>query len=153
MHPFDHVEFGFERLCFLNGNHTVFTDFLHGISEEFADFGIPVGRNGANLGDFLLDVNFFEFFFRSSTTASTASSTPYLKSIGFMPAVDRLGVLPATDRLGEHGRRSGAIAGLISGLGCDFSHHLSTHILVLVFELDFFGDGHAVFGERGAPSE
>src|SRR5260370_9246906 len=33
-----------------------------------------------------LEVTFFEFFFRSSTTASTARSMPRLRSIGFMPA-------------------------------------------------------------------
>src|SRR4029079_522457 len=33
-----------------------------------------------------LEVTFFEFFFRSATTASTARSTPRLRSIGFMPA-------------------------------------------------------------------
>src|SRR6185312_8932224 len=33
-----------------------------------------------------LEVTFFEFFFRSSTTASTARSMPRLRSIGFIPA-------------------------------------------------------------------
>src|ERR1700719_2527915 len=33
-----------------------------------------------------LEVTFFEFFFRSSTTASTARSIPRLRSIGFIPA-------------------------------------------------------------------
>ena len=37
-----------------------------------------------------LDVTFFEFFFRSSTMASTARSTPRFKSIGFMPAATAL---------------------------------------------------------------
>src|SRR5438552_9744570 len=37
-----------------------------------------------------LEVTFFEFFFRSSTTASTARSTPRLRSIGFMPAATAL---------------------------------------------------------------
>jgi hypothetical protein len=35
-------------------------------------------------------VRFFEFFFRSSTTASTAMSMPRLRSIGFMPAATDL---------------------------------------------------------------
>src|SRR5208337_1766005 len=37
-----------------------------------------------------LEVTFFEFFLRSSTTASTARSTPRLRSIGFMPAATAL---------------------------------------------------------------
>src|SRR6266853_879810 len=36
------------------------------------------------------DVTFFEFFFRSATTASTARSMPRLRSIGFMPAATAL---------------------------------------------------------------
>src|SRR5258707_8210721 len=36
------------------------------------------------------EVTFFEFFFRSSTTASTARSMPRLRSIGFMPAATDL---------------------------------------------------------------
>src|SRR6202166_2008451 len=37
-----------------------------------------------------LEVTFFEFFWRSATTASTARSTPRFKSIGFMPAATAL---------------------------------------------------------------
>src|SRR5262245_8796260 len=37
-----------------------------------------------------LEVTFLEFFLRSSTTASTARSTPRLRSIGFMPAATAL---------------------------------------------------------------
>ncbi len=36
------------------------------------------------------EVTFFEFFWRSATTASTARSTPRFKSIGFMPAATAL---------------------------------------------------------------
>src|SRR5262245_40883586 len=36
------------------------------------------------------EVTFFEFFWRSLTTASTARSTPRLRSIGFMPAATAL---------------------------------------------------------------
>src|SRR5712692_3387694 len=36
------------------------------------------------------EVTFFEFFFRSATTASTARSMPCLRSIGFMPAATAL---------------------------------------------------------------
>src|SRR5205807_1015126 len=37
-----------------------------------------------------LDVTFFEFFCKSATTASTARSTPRLRSIGFIPAATAL---------------------------------------------------------------
>ena len=52
---------------------------------------------------------------------------------------------------GEHGRRGGAVAGDVGGLGSDLAHHLRAHVLELVFELDFLRHRHAVLGDaRGA---
>src|SRR5262249_13750112 len=53
------------------------------------------------------------------------------------------------DRGGEHGRRRGAVTGDVGGLGCDLAHHLGAHVLELVPELDFLGDGDAVLGDAG----
>ncbi len=58
----------------------------------------------------------------------------------------RLGAFP-DDRRGQHGRRRGAVAGLVIGLGGDLAHHLRAHILELVLELDLLGDGDAVLGD------
>ena len=95
-----------------------------------------------------LEVTFLEFFLRSSTTASTARSMPRLRSIGFMPAATALApsltiawastvavVVP-----------SPATSEVLRG---DLAHHLGAHVLELVFELDFLGDGHAVLGDAG----
>ena len=55
------------------------------------------------------------------------------------------------DRLRQHGRGGGAVTGDVGGVGSDFLHHLRAHVLELVLELDFLGDGHAVLGDgRGA---
>jgi hypothetical protein len=35
----------------------------------------------------------------------------------------------------------------VVGLGGDFAQHLRAHVLELVFEFDFLGDGHAVLGD------
>ena len=59
---------------------------------------------------------------------------------------DQLGAL-AQDGGGKHRRRRGAVAGKIVGLGGHFAHHLRAHVLELVGELDFLGDGHAVLGD------
>src|SRR5581483_2205644 len=59
---------------------------------------------------------------------------------------NRLGAF-ANDGMGQHGRGGGAVAGRVSGLGGDFAHHLGAHVLELVFELDFLGDGDAVLGD------
>jgi hypothetical protein len=53
----------------------------------------------------------------------------------------------AHDRLGQHGRRGGAVAGQIVGLGSNFLDHLRTHVLELVFQFDLLGDGDAVLGD------
>ena len=59
--------------------------------------------------------------------------------------------MPATDdRSREHGRGGGAVAGRIRRLGGDFTHHLRTHVLELVLELDLLGDGDAVLGDAGS---
>ena len=59
---------------------------------------------------------------------------------------DRLGAF-AHDRLRQHGRGGGAVAGGVVGLGGDFAQHLRAHVLELVLELDFLGDGDAVLGD------
>ena len=56
------------------------------------------------------------------------------------------------DRLRQDGRRGRPIASHIAGLAGDFPDHLRTHILEGIFELDFFGDGDAVF-RRGRRTE
>ena len=59
---------------------------------------------------------------------------------------DRLHAL-ADDRLGENGGGGGAVAGDVVGLRGDFADHLRAHVLELVLELDFLGDGDAVLGD------
>ena len=57
----------------------------------------------------------------------------------------------AVDAFGEDGGGGGTITGAVGGLGSDFLHHLRAHVFVRVGQFDFFGDGHAVFGDgRGA---
>jgi hypothetical protein len=71
---------------------------------------------------------------------------PRFKSIGFMPEATALA--PSRDDcLCEHrsGRRS--VPGKVVGPGCDFAQHLRAHILELVLEFDFLGDGDAVLGD------
>src|SRR6266487_1821291 len=54
LHAFDDVEFGLKRLGFFNRDDALVADLLHGVGEELADFGVAVGRDGADLGDFLV---------------------------------------------------------------------------------------------------
>src|SRR5271157_2756291 len=57
----------------------------------------------------------------------------------------------APDRLRQHRRRGGTVTGGVAGLAGDRAHHLRAHVLELVGQFDFLGDGHAVLGDaRGA---
>src|SRR6266516_5909279 len=58
---------------------------------------------------------------------------------------DSLGTF-SDDRVSEHGRRRRAVTGLVRGLRGNLAHHLRTHVLEFVFELNLLSDGHAVLG-------
>ena len=128
----------------------VFADLVHGIGDDVADLGVPVGGDGRDLADFL-------------AVGDLLGNARELGDGGLNGLVDtalevnRVGtggdVLEtfAIDALGEDGRGGGAVAGSIGGLGSDFLHHLRAHVLVGIGQLDFLGDGHAVLGDgRGA---
>ena len=56
----------------------------------------------------------------------------------------------AEDRLRQNGRGGGAVTGDVGGLRGNFAHHLRAHVLERILQLDFFGDGDAVLGDRRA---
>ena len=62
-----------------------------------------------------------------------------------MASGDHLDAL-GENRAGEDSCRGGPVAGDVGGLRRNLFHHLGAHILELVFQLDLFGDSHAVFG-------
>jgi len=51
--------------------------------------------------------------------------------------------------VGENGGSGGAIASDIVGLGGGFLQELCAHVLIGIFEFDFFCHGHAVMGDGG----
>ncbi len=149
LHAFDDVEFGLQRLGFLNGDDALVADLLHGVREELADLGVAIGGDGADLGDFLvggdlLGVLLEIFHDRLDRKIDAALEVHRVHAGG-----DRLGAL-LDDGGGEHGCSRGAVASDIGGLGGDLAHHLRAHVLELVFELDFLGDGDAVLSDAGS---
>src|SRR5690606_30646403 len=147
LHPLDDFEVGVGAAGFFDGDDAVFTHFLERVGDEVADGVVVVGRDGGHLGDFFLALD-------------VAAEAPQVCHDGFHGGVDaalqvhRVGtggdVLQpcAHDGLRQHGGRGGAVTGYVARLRGDFFHHLRTDVLDLVFEFDFFGDGHAVFGHR-----
>ena len=150
LHPFDDLDLGFERLGFLDRDDALVADLLHRLRDHLADRRIAIRRDRADLSDFrgradflcaLLDV----LDHRGHRNIDAALEIHRVHAGG-----NRLGAFP-DDRLRQHGCGGGAVAGEIVGLLGDFAHHLRAHVLELVVELDFLGDGHAILGDaRGA---
>ena len=49
----------------------------------------------------------------------------------------------------QYGRGGGAIPGNVISFCCGFFEQLGAHIFKGVFQLDFFGHGHAIMGDGG----
>ena len=112
LHALDHVEFGFERLCFLDRNHALVADLLHRVGEELADFGVAIGRNGANLGDFFVGRDLLRVFLQVLNDGRDGKINAALQIHRVHAGGDRFGALPH-NRVSEDGRGGGAIAGLV----------------------------------------
>ena len=54
LHAFDHFERGFDGLGFFDRDGAVLADLVHGVGDDLADGGVPVGGDGGDLLDFLL---------------------------------------------------------------------------------------------------
>ena len=54
LHALDHFELGLERLGFLDRDHALVADLLHGVGKKAPDLRIAVGRNGADLCNLLV---------------------------------------------------------------------------------------------------
>ena len=57
----------------------------------------------------------------------------------------------AIDRLSQHCRRRRTVAGNVGCLAGNLAHHLGTHVLERVREVDLSGDRHAVLRDRRRP--
>ena len=53
------------------------------------------------------------------------------------------------DDLGQNRGGRGSVSGHIRSLGSDFLDQLSAHVFKRIFEFDFLGHGHTVFGAGG----
>ena len=53
LHAFDDVEFGVQRLAVFDGDDAFLADLVHRVGDDLADRLVAVGRDRADLGDFL----------------------------------------------------------------------------------------------------
>src|ERR1700761_8838717 len=149
LHALDDVEFGLERLGFLNRDDALVADLLHGVGEELADLGIAVGGDGADLGDLVVRGDLLGVLLQVRDHGFHREVDTALEVHRVHAGSNRLGAF-ADDRRSQHGCGGGAVAGRVGRLGGDFAHHLSAHVLELVVKLDFLGDGDAVLGDAGS---
>ena len=94
------------------------------------------------------EVTFLEFFLSSSNHVLDREIDAALEVHRVHAGGNRLGAF-LDDRGRKHGRGRGAVTGDVGGLRSNLAYHLRAHVLELVFELDFLGDGDAVLGDAG----
>src|SRR5207248_6761335 len=127
LHAFDNVEFGLERLGFLNRDDALVADLLHGVGEELADFGVAVGGDGADLGDLLVRGDLLGVFDEVGDHGFHREVDTTLHIHRVHAGGNRFGAF-TNDRSCQHGGGGGAVAGSVRRLGGDFAHHLCAHV-------------------------
>src|SRR5436190_16787886 len=147
LHALDRLQRRLDAARFLDRDDAVLADLLHRLGDQVADLRIVVGRDRADLGDLLL------------AGGRGADALQLLDDRGDRlvdAALDRHRVgagrhvleALAEDGLGEHGRRRGAVAGVVGSLRRDLLHHLGAHVLERIGELDLLRHGDTVLGDR-----
>src|ERR1700722_971893 len=146
LHALDHFEFVPQALTLFDRDDAFLADLRHGVGDSLADALVRIRRNRADLGDRLrilagLGKLLQLFGGRNHRLIDAALQIHRVRTRS-----DRLQAL-TNDGLGELGGGGGAVAGFVGRVGCHFLHHLRAHVLKLVLEFNFLGDGDAVFGD------
>src|SRR5205807_110394 len=120
------VDFGVERLVFLDRDDAFIADLLHRLRDHLANSGIAVGRDGADLGDFGGSRYRLGALLEVLDDGGDRDVDAALQIHRIHAGRDRLAAF-ADDRLRQHGGGGGAVAGGVVGLGGDFAQHLRAH--------------------------
>src|SRR6185437_3936045 len=150
LHALDDVELGLGGLGFFDGDHTLVADLLHRLGDHLADRRFAIGGDRADLGDFRARRNGLLGLGEVVDDLGHGEVDAALQVHRVHAGGNELDAF-VDDRLGQNRGGGGTVAGNVVGLGGDRAHHLRAHVLELVLELDFLGDGDAVLGDaRGA---
>jgi hypothetical protein len=143
LHAFDDFEVGRQALAFFDSDDAVLADLVHRVGDDFADGLVAVGGDGADLGDgFLLvagDGGFLELL-RDVDDGLVHAALHLERADAGDDGLEAFVV----DGLSHDRRGGGAVTGDVRGLRSDFADHAGAHVLELVSEFDFAGDGDAV---------
>ena len=148
LHAFHDGDFGFQALGFFHRDHAFIADLLHGLGNFFTDEAVTIGRNRTNLSDFFCGLHFFGAALDVGNGCSNGEINTALQIHRVHARCDIFCTF-AHDGLSQNGRGGGAVTGGVIGLGGHFAHHLGAHVLELVFQFDFLGNRHTVFGDAG----
>ena len=148
LHALDDVERRLQGLVLLDGDDAFLADLAHGLGDDVADGAVRVGGDGADLRDLFLGLGGLGELLELGVDGLDGLVDAALERHRVVAGGDHLGAF-AEDGARENGGGGGAVAGDVGSLGGDFLHHLRAHVLELVLELDFLGDGDAVLGDGG----
>src|SRR5690606_16845793 len=123
---------------------------FHGFGDDVTDGAVGVGGDGADLGDGLGVGARLGQVLELGNDGRGGLVDAALQVHRVHAGGNRLQAF-VDDGLGQNGGGGGAVTGGVVGLGRDVLDQLSTHVLELVFQFDFLGNGNAVLGDgRGA---
>src|SRR5690606_11769161 len=140
-------QFVFQARAFLNGDHAFLAHALHGFGDDVTDGGVGVGGDGTHLSDGLgVGARLGQVLQLGNDGDGGLVDAPlevhrvHAGGNGLQAFVD--------DRLRQNGSGGGAVTGFVVGLGRYVLDQLGAHVVELVLQLDFLGDGNAVLGDQ-----
>jgi len=148
LHPFNHFERRLHRLGFLDGDDPFLSNLVHGLCNDIADGRIVVGRDGADLSNFLLVLGRFTDLLQFIDHNLNGFLDTALEGHGIGAGCHQLRAF-VINRLRQDRCRGGPVSCHITGLAGNFLDHLGAHVFEFVFELDFLGNRYTILGNRG----
>ena len=147
LHALDDLQGGLHAFSFFDGDHPFFADFFHGLGDQIADHRIVVGRDGADLGDFLFVFGgFAQTFERFHGSDDPRVNSPL---DGHRVAAGGHKLLPFfVNGPGQNRSGGGSVSCHVTCFAGDLLNHLDTQVNEAVFEFDFFCHRHAVLGRQ-----
>ena len=144
LHTFHNIYGSLGNLGFFDCDYAFLLNLCHSVGDEFADFGVVVGRNAGNslnLGIVvvnLLRIGFEGFYNLCNSLVDTTFE------VGGVGTGSNVFHTNAYNCLSQNSGGSCAVACDVVGLGGNFLHQLCAHIHKWVVEFDFLCNGNAV---------
>ena len=141
------LELGQHRRALLDGDDAVAADPVHRLGDQLTDGGV-LRRDGRDVGDRLVVVH-LDGLGQQGLGDGLGGEVHAALEADRVGARGHVAQALADQRLSQDGRRGGAVAGDVVGLGRHLFDQLGAEVLVRVGELDLLGDGDTVVGDRG----